>query len=264
MNVAAVQVTVGESVEVNVERAVSRVRDAAHRGAELVVLPEMWNVGYFAFDGYEDAAEPLDGPTATRFSHLADELGVHLHAGSVVERDGDDLYNTSLLFDPDGERIGTYRKLHLFGYESEESALLTPGEEVCAVDTELGTVGLTTCYDLRFPALYRALVDRGVELLLVTSAWPDARAEHWELFTRTRAVESQVFLVAANLAGTNAGVSLAGRSVVVDPWGVRRANAGAGERTVVADVDLDEVSAGRESFPALRDRRFGTADSPDG
>ncbi|SFR69840.1 carbon-nitrogen family hydrolase [Halogeometricum limi] len=256
MNVAAVQIPAAESVEANVERAVSRVRAAAEKGAELVVLPEMWNVGYFAFDAYEAAAEPVDGPTATRLSELAAELGIHLHGGSIVERDGGDLYNTSLLFDPAGDRIATYRKVHLFGYESEESAILTPGEDVVAADTELGTVGLTTCYDLRFPELYRQLVDEGVEMLLVTSAWPNARADHWHLFTRTRAVESQVFLVAANLTGTNRGVSLAGQSVVVDPWGTQRANAGNGPHTAHAEVDIETVSEVRSEFPALHDRRF--------
>jgi predicted amidohydrolase len=264
MNVAVVQLTAEESVESNVERAVSRVRDAAERGAELVVLPEMWNVGYFAFDAYEAAAEPVDGPTATRLAGVADELGIHLHGGSVVERDGDDLYNTSLLFGPDGERLASYRKVHLFGYESDESELLTPGEEVVAAETPLGTVGLTTCYDLRFPELYRQLVDRGVEFLLVTSAWPAARTDHWHLLTRTRAVENQVFLVAANLAGTNRGVSMGGQSVVVDPWGVQRANAGDGDRTVVADVDREEVDRVRSEFPALHDRRFDAAYSLDG
>ncbi|RYJ19568.1 carbon-nitrogen family hydrolase [Halogeometricum borinquense] len=256
MNVAAVQLTAEESVEANVERAVSRVRDAAKRGAELVVLPEMWNVGYFAFDAYDDAAEPLDGPTATRLAELADELDIHLHGGSIVERDGDDLYNTSLLFDPAGERIASYRKIHLFGYESEESTILTPGEEVCAVETDLGTVGLTTCYDLRFPELYRQLVERGVELLLVTSAWPAARSDHWHLLTRTRAVENQLFLVAANLTGTNRGVELGGQSVVVDPWGIQRANAGNGDRTVTAEIDRETVEEVRAEFPALHDRRF--------
>jgi predicted amidohydrolase len=256
MNVAAVQLTAEASPDQNVDRVETRVRTAVDDGADLVVLPEMWDVGYFAFDAYEAAAEPIDGPKMTRLSSLAAELGVYLHTGSVVERDGGDLYNASALFDPDGDRLGVYRKVHLFGYESEEADLLTPGEEVCAVDTDVGTVGLTTCYDLRFPELYRALADEGVDLLLVTSAWPSARLDHWHLFTRTRAVENQCFLVAANLTGTIRDVSLGGQSVVVDPWGVQRANAGAGDRTVHADVDRSEVEAARSEFPALHDRRI--------
>lgn len=256
MHVAAVQFAVGPDVESNRQTAEERVRALAERGADLVVLPEIWNVGYFAFDQYESAAEPLDGPTMTRLCDLAADLGIYLHAGSIVERDGDELYNTSALVSPEGDLLDTYRKVHLFGYESEENRLLTPGERVVAVDTDLGTVGLTTCYDLRFPALYRALVDRGVELLLVTSAWPQARVDHWTLLTRTRAVESQSFLVAANLTGENRGVDLAGRSVVVDPEGVPVADAGTGKGAAVSEIDLDRVAEYRESFPALADRRL--------
>jgi predicted amidohydrolase len=256
MNVAAVQLVARDSPEANLEQVERRVRSAAENGAEVVVLPEMWNVGYFAFDRYDAAAEPLDGPTMRRLEALADELGIFLHTGSIVERDGEDRYNTSALLSPSGDRLGTYRKVHLFGYESEEATLLTPGESLCAIETAFGTVGLTTCYDLRFPALYRALVDEGVEMLLVTSAWPQARIEHWHALTRTRAIESQVYLVAANLAGENRGVELGGQSVVVDPWGVQRANAGEGPSTVHADLSLDEVRSVRESFPILEDRRL--------
>ena len=256
MNVAAVQLPAANAPEENRDRAVERVRDAAERGADLVVLPEMWPVGYFAFDAYDDAAEPVPGPTTDRLAALADELSIHLHSGSLVERDGDDLYNTSVLFDPDGELLGRYRKIHLFGYDSEEATRLTPGEEIRAVETDLGTLGLTTCYDLRFPALYRELVDANVEILLVTSAWPRERLDHWHLFTRTRAVENQSLLVAANLTGSVGGVDLGGESVVVDPWGVERANAGTDARTVLAEVTLDEVRETRESFPALADQRL--------
>ncbi|WP_144906301.1 carbon-nitrogen family hydrolase [Halobellus captivus] len=261
MQVAAVQLLARSDPESNRERAESWIRAAAAEGADLVVLPELWPVGYFAFDAYRDAAESIPGPTTDWLAALADELSIHLHGGSLVERDDDggsdaNLYNTSVLFGPDGGLLCTYRKVHLFGYDSEESALLSPGSEACAVETDLGTVGLTTCYDLRFPELYRSLVDSGVEILLVTSAWPRERMDHWHLFTRTRAVENQSILVAANLTGSICDVELGGESVVVDPWGVERANAGRGERTVHTTVDLDEVRETRESFPALADRRL--------
>ena len=256
MRLATIQFEAGPDTEANVDDALDRITDAAENGADLVVLPEIWNVGYFAFDSYEADAEPLDGPTMERLRGAARDHGIHLHTGSIVERDGDDLYNTSALIGPGGDLLGRYRKMHLFGYESEESRLLTPGEDVVTIDSDLGTVGLTTCYDLRFPELYRALADAGVELLLITSAWPNARVEHWLLFNRVRAVENQVFLAAANLTGTNDGVELAGQSLVVDPWGIPIANAGTGERTAYAEVDLEEVGAVREEFPALADRRL--------
>lgn len=261
MHVATVQMTTGPDVDANRERAAERVREAATKGADLVVLPEIWNVGYFAFDRYEADAEPLDGPTMTRLRKLAADLGIYLHAGSIVEADGDDLYNTSALLSPDGELLDAYRKIHLFGYESAERRLLTPGERVVAVETAFGTAGLTTCYDLRFPELYRALVDRGVDLFLVASAWPTARTEHWQLLTRTRALESQAFLVAANLAGTNREVDLAGRSLVVDPWGVPLADAGADERVACTEIDLGDVPEVREEFPVLENRRLDSEPS---
>ena len=260
MNVAVVQLPARNEPDANLERAVSEVSAAAADGADLVVLPEMWPVGYFAFDAYRDAAESVPGPTTDRLAALADDLSIHLHGGSLVERDGDgsdaDLYNTSVLFGPDGTLLDAYRKIHLFGYESKESELLTPGAEPCAVETDLGTVGLTTCYDLRFPELYRSLVESGVEILLVTSAWPRERIDHWHLFARTRAVENQAFLVAANLVGSIDCVDLGGESVVVDPWGVERTNAGIVAGRAHAAVDLDEVHETRASFPALADRRF--------
>jgi len=265
MRVAAIQLPARNDPEGNRERAESRIRAAAADGAELVVLPELWPVGYFAFDAYPDAAESVPGPTTEWLSELAEELSIHLHGGSIVERvgdasDGDEtaetLYNTSLLFGSDGTLLDTYRKIHLFGYDSAESELLSPGTEPCVVETELGTVGLTTCYDLRFPTLYRSLVDAGVEIFLVTSAWPRERLDHWHLFTRTRAVENQAILVAANLTGSIRGVELGGESVVVDPWGVERANAGRKASTALTTIDLDEVRETRESFPALADRRL--------
>jgi predicted amidohydrolase len=256
MHIATVQLEVGPEIEANRATAEARIREAAENGADLVVLPEIWNVGYFHFDAYAEKAEALDGPTMTNLRRLADERDIHLHTGSIVEEDGNDLYNTSALIAPDGELLDTYRKVHLFGYESQESRLLTPGDRIVAVETDVGTVGLTTCFDFRFPELYRALVDEGVELLLITSAWPDARVEHWQLFSRVRAIESQTFLAAANLTGTNDGVELAGQSVIVDPWGIPLANAGTGERTAYAEVDLSEVSTVREDFPILGDRRI--------
>lgn len=260
MQIAVVQFEAGPDVEQNIDRMVSRVREAATRGADLVVLPEIWNVGYFSFENYGDHAEPIDGPTMTRIRELAASLDIYLHTGSFVECDGGNWYNTSGVVAPDGELLGTYRKIHLFGYESEEQRLLTPGEEVTAIETELGTVGLTTCYDLRFPDLYQALLDRGVEMLLVTSAWPEARLDHWRLLTRTRALETQTVLAAANLAGTNAGVALAGRSRVVDPNGVAIVDAGTGTRTAIAEIDRAAVSEAREAFPVLEDRRFDLED----
>ena len=256
MQLALVQFDPGPDTDANVERATAFVREAASSGADLVVLPEIWNVGYFAFDEYETGAEPLDGPTVSRFRDLAAELDIHLHAGSIVERDGENLYNTNVLIGPDGDVLDTYRKIHLFGYESQESQLLTPGDRIVTVDTELGTMGMVTCYDLRFPELFRAMRDDGADLVLVSSAWPHERLSHWLLLNRTRAMENQVFLAAANLVGENEGVRVAGNSLVVDPWGIPRVNGGGEERLLQTEIDLTEAHEAREEFPVLDDRRI--------
>ncbi|WP_313693570.1 carbon-nitrogen family hydrolase [Halorarum halobium] len=256
MQLALVQFEPRGTVAGNREHVEERVREAAADGADLVVLPEIWNVGYFAFDRYEADAEPLDGETVSAVRSLAAEVGIPIHAGSIVERDGDDLYNTSVYVDDAGEVRATYRKMHLFGYESAENELLTPGDEVVCFETAFGTVGLATCYDLRFPALFRAMSDRGVDLLLVTSAWPLARLDHWSLLTRTRALEHQCVLAAANGVGPNEGVELGGHSCVVDPWGTPVANAGGREGTIHARVDPATVGESRAEFPTLADRRI--------
>jgi predicted amidohydrolase len=225
---------------------------------DLIVLPELWAAGYFSFEQYPERAETLAGPTVELARATARERGCFVHLGSIVERaEGDRLYNTAVLVDPQGEISLTYRKIHVFGYQSLEAQLLTPGETVDVRRTDrLGTVGTTTCYDLRFPELWRDLVDLGAELVVVPAAWPMPRLEHWRLFTSARAVEEQVFVVACNSVGEQAGgVQLAGHSRVVDPWGAVLFEAGAEEEVAVVEVDLQAVAATRGEFPVLGDRR---------
>jgi len=206
---------------------------AACRDADLVLLPELWATGYFAFDDYERTAEPLDGPTRRALADAARAAGVHLHGGSILERDqAGRLFNTSLLFAPDGRLVHTYRKVHLFGYGSREVSLLTAGSEVGAQATPLGTVALSTCYDLRFPELYRLQVDAGAQLFLVAAAWPRARAAHWQLLLRARALENQSFVVACGAAGRQGDVALSGRSAVVEPRGEGLVEAGDSAQTL--------------------------------
>lgn len=259
MRIGLVQLEAGPDPDRNADQAEDYIRQAAADDADLILLPEIWNVGYFAFDQYAEGAESLEGPTASRMAELAADLNCYLHAGSIVEADGDDLYNSSLLFGPNGDQLATYRKIHLFGYESKESQLLTPGTDIVTAETSFGTVGLTTCYDLRFPELYRALRDQGADLYLITSAWPRARLDHWRLLNQTRALEEQVFLCAANLTGTNNGVNLGGHSLIVDPWGVIRTNAGTDAGVTTAEIDLQQVGTIRDEFPALADRRIDLA-----
>lgn len=264
MKLALAQLDVAEAdVEANRERAVGAIESAADRGADLVALPELWNVGFFAFDRYADLAEPLDGPTFSRIQRTADERNVAVLAGSIVEDltgssggpADEGLANTTVLFDSNGSRIATYRKRHLFGYESKETELLVPGDTLGVADVEGFTVGMTTCYDLRFPELYRELLEAGVTLVLVPSAWPYPRVEHWKTLPQARAVENLYYVATINGASTFDAATLLGRSTVYDPWGTELASTGDEPATVFVDIDPDRVEEVRSEFPAIADRR---------
>jgi predicted amidohydrolase len=273
MHLTCVQLHVeGGDVRGNVRRAHEAIDDAAAAGADLVVLPELFNVGYFAFDAYQRRAESLTGPTLSDLSTLAADHGVALLGGSIVEdlgatrRDTDaetpapeGLSNTAVLFDDTGDRRAVYRKRHLFGYGSAEPELLTPGESQGVATLTLGddevTVGITTCYDVRFPEQFRTLAEAGCELVCVPSAWPYPRVEHWSLLPRARAVENQFYMATANGAGTFEEATLLGRSTVYDPEGHALASTGDDPGLVSATVDPGRVAAVRESFPAWHDRR---------
>ncbi|MFC3957170.1 nitrilase-related carbon-nitrogen hydrolase [Halovivax cerinus] len=264
--IALAQCTVRSgAVADNRERARTMIARAAARGADLVALPELFTAGYFAFDEYERASEPLDGETAAMVAEAAAAHDVAVLAGTIVEdlsatesaptpaEEG--LANTAMLFDAAGERRLVYRKHHLFGYESAESEVLVAGDAVDVADIGPFTIGVTTCYDLRFPELYRTLVETGATLVLVPSAWPYPRIEHWQTLSRARAIENQLFLAAVNGSGSFPDATLLGRSTVYDPWGTPVASIGDEAGLVVADVDPSQVSRVREEFPALADRR---------
>jgi predicted amidohydrolase len=185
---------------------------------------------------------------------VVEDLAASADAGEdVPEAEG--LANTAVLFDADGERRLVYRKHHLFGYESAEAELLVPGEAVPTADLLGHTVGVTTCYDLRFPELYRRLVDDGATVVLVPSAWPYPRVEHWKLLPRARALENLLYVGAANGSASFDDAALVGRSTVYDPWGTPVATCGDDPAIVYADCDPERVAEVREEFPALRDRR---------
>ena len=252
MRVTLIQTEIDGSLPL-AERVAAVADQVAACAGDLVLLPELWATGYFAFDDYAATAQPLDGPLVREMGTAAARAGIVLHAGSMVELDADGrLFNTSLLFDRDGALVHTYRKVHLFGYGSREQELLTPGERVRAH----GQLALSTCYDLRFPELFRTQVDDGSQLFLVAAAWPLARLEHWQLLLRARALENQSFLLACNAAGHQGEVELAGRSAVVDPWGTVLAEAGAGSQTLTVDIDPELATRSRKEFPALADRRL--------
>jgi predicted amidohydrolase len=260
MRISALQLHIDdtESQHARIARVVAKVR--AQRGADLVVLPELWVPGAFAYRGYEESAGPVPGPLTSQMSDAAREIGAHVLLGTVIERDGNNLHNTAVLVAPDGEIVHTYRKMHLFGFDEGEARVLTAGTDASTHYLPgLATLGMTTCYDLRFPELYRLLLDGGAELIVVPTGWPAARLEHWQVLTRARAIENQVFLVGCNQVGTQEGVELAGHSVIIDPWGRVVAEAGTGEEVLDVDIDLALVAKTRADFPVLRDRKLGLA-----
>lgn len=255
MRASLIQIAVDpdEPVESRRARVARLVREERGR-AELVVLPELWPMGAFAYEEFAAESEPLKGPTYEAMSAAARDAEVWLHAGSLVEAVSGALYNTSLVFSPDGELAASYRKIHRFGFDKGEAVLMAAGEDLVTVDLPLLTVGVATCYDLRFPELFRGLVDAGAQAFVIPAGWPARRLAHWTLLARARAVENQAYVLACGTAGTHAGVEQAGHSIVVDPWGEVLAEAGPDEEILRVDLDPAKVTATREQFPALKDR----------
>lgn len=264
MRVAAIQLNATEDTDRNLRTADRLVRDAAARGAELVVLPEKWSVlgkrRHMAAGG-----QPLDGPAISWARAVSQELGIDLVAGSVYELEPgrEKGFNTSVHVGPDGSVRAVYRKIHLFDVEIDgmrytESATEDPGDEIVVSRLSSGTeLGMTVCYDLRFPELYRILALRGARVITIPAAFtlPTTR-DHWEILVRARAIENQCFVIAPNQIGEHPGGQRSGgRSLIVDPWGLVLAGAGDAEAAIVADLDLDALADIRRRVPTLPRRR---------
>lgn len=224
--------------------------------SDLILLPEIWPSGYFSFDRYQAESESVDGQTVEAFRKKALERDCHILMGSFVENDGGRIYNTALLLDPEGSIAARYRKIHLFGYQSDERNILNAGRDVVVVDTPWGSSGFSTCYDLRFPELFRQMVDKGAKFFLIPSAWPMARLDAWRLFNRARAHENLAYLISCNCAGINAGNRYAGHSMIVDPLGQVIAEGGDTEEVVTAEIDPGLVDSVRNEFSFLDNRVF--------
>lgn len=261
--VACLQLDMSDRSEgrARVESVCARV--ARMTDVDLVVLPELWPGGYFNFDRYNELAEPLDGFTVSCLSEAARACGALVAGGSFLERDPSGrVHNTAVLLGPDGRLIESYRKVHVFGYGSRETELISAGNRPAVSETPHGSVGLTLCYDLRFPELYRAEVDAGARILIVAAAWPQARVGTWSLLLRARAIENQSIVIGCNGAEVDHGVEVGGRSAVISPDGEVLAEAGAGPMTLRAELDASAADEARAVFPALADRRLATAFAP--
>jgi predicted amidohydrolase len=261
---AAIQMLASDDKAANLEEAERWIRHAASDGARVVALPEV-----FIWRGSKKieraSAEPIPGPTTTQLANLARELGIYLLGGSILEEisDSNKVYNTSVLFGPRGV-LATYRKIHLFdvdlanGVSARESDTRQFGTAIIVAETDLCPMGLTVCYDLRFPELYRALSSKGAQIIFVPSAFTayTGRA-HWETLLRARAIENQVYMVAPDQYGENPqSFETHGHSMIVDPWGKILAVVPDGPGIAMAEVDLDYLANVRAELPALTHRKL--------
>ena len=263
MVVAAVQMSSTPDKEENKEAVEALIRSAVSAGAEFVALPELWSC-HGLEKAYRENAEPVPGPTTEFLGGLARELGVYLLGGSILEGepDAERLSNTSTFFGPDGELAAVYRKIHLFDVKAPdreylESRTIAPGDEVVTAKAGKTTLGLSVCYDVRFPELYRLLALRGAELLAVPAAFTlQTGKDHWEVLLRARAIENQAFVVAPAQWGQKADGRLTyGRSMVIDPWGTVLAQCPDRDGFALATLDLSYLDRFRAEFPALANRR---------
>lgn len=259
---AVCQLNVVEEKPINITRAEQMVREAAGMGAQVVVLPEMFNCPYQSklFPAY---AEPYPGGETVRvLARVAGELGIVLVGGSIPESDGELVYNTSFIFGPNGRLLGRHRKMHLFdvdlpGLRVRESSTLGPGDECTVVDAGFTTLGVCICFDVRFPELARRMALDGARVMVVPGAFNMVTGPaHWELTMRMRAVDNQFYVAAASPArDEKAGYVAYGHSMIVDPWGETVQKAGTGEEIIMAEIDPARIEEVRGRLPLLPQRR---------
>jgi predicted amidohydrolase len=223
---------------------------ARRTNGDLIVLPEL-----FAHCKDFKAGERIPGATSDAFAQLACDKRIYILMGSILEVDEyGRRFNSSVLIGRSGQILATYRKIHLFSYRSKERRSLVAGDRVVTVPTELGAIGLSICYDLRFPELFRALVGQGAEIIFCPAAWPHPRLDHWVTLNRARAIEGQCYFIGCNQVGRPVPtVELAGHSMITDPWGKVIAEAGDVETIIEAEIDVAVVRRIREEYAFLPD-----------
>jgi predicted amidohydrolase len=259
-SVAAVQMVASDDKASNLNEAERWIREAAGRSAAVVALPEVF-VWRGAKKHERDAAEPIPGPTSDWLAGLARELSIYLLGGSILEAipGAPKAYNTSLLFGPEGNLLASYRKIHLFdvdlkeGVSTRESATRAPGDQVVVAQTPLCSMGLSVCYDLRFPELYRKMATQGAQLIFAPSAFTAYTGKaHWEPLLRSRAIENQVYVVApAQFGKSRNSFETHGHTMIIDPWGKIIAELLDGPGVITAEIDLDYLTRIRTELPCL-------------
>ncbi|MEN9693299.1 MAG: hypothetical protein RLZZ330_943 [Actinomycetota bacterium] len=244
-----------ESVEARIERVIAELPKHLVE-ADLVVLPELWTIHAFNTNGLTESALAIDAPIFHKFGEIAKSANKWIHAGTFpIKHPDGSITNTAVIFGADGKMQIIYSKIYLFGFDDGEPKYLTAGNKIAVSKTPLGETGISICYDLRFPELFREQINRGAKTLLISAGWPTVRANHWKALLVARAVENQAFVVAACGRGTANGIELAGASMVIDPMGNVQVEGNLNEEYVDAEIDLAVVDKWRAEFPVLSNRR---------
>jgi omega-amidase len=239
-------------VEANFARAAEWIAEAAGRGSDLLLLPELWASGY-DLENWPRYATPLGEGVFSRLSNLAHQHHIAI-GSSLLELQNGKAYNTFVFNGTDGETWGIYRKIHLFCLLDEQN-WLGAGDKLESVESPWGPVGLSICYDLRFPEMFRPYAMTGTRLVLIVAEWPERRVAHWSKLLQARAIENQLFIAGVNKVGESKGVKLGGCSAIVDPWGVPLVEGDDTEALLTAEIDLREADKARKYIPVLKDRR---------
>ena len=240
--------------EENFTHAEHLIEEAAKQGADVLVLPETWNTGFFPKEGLQDLCDRDGSRTQAVIGALAAQYGVNIVAGSISNLRHGKVYNTAMVFDRAGKCAASYDKTHLFTPLGEDR-YYTPGSSLCRFTLDGVNCGLITCYDIRFPEFARSLALQGLDMLFVVAQWPALRIAHLDTLTKARAIENQIFLCCCNGCGAANETVFGGHSAVIDPWGQELAKAGEGEQILVADADLSQLQNIRASIHVFRDRR---------
>ncbi len=263
LKVGLIQMKVVADKEANLAKAEDMIKKAAARGTQLIILPEMFNCPYET-GKFPEYAEEEGGPTWQRLSIIAREIGVYLIGGSIPEIEGKKIFNTSYIFNDQGEQLARHRKIHLFDIDVEggqtfkESDTLSPGEQITVFATPFGKIGVAICYDIRFPELARLMVEKGANFIVVPGAFnPTTGPAHWEILFRTRALDNQVFTIgAAPACNPESNYLSYGNSLIVDPWGRVINRLGGEEGILVEELELNTLNKVRSQLPLLEHRRL--------
>ncbi len=259
MNTETIRV---EAIQMNIEpgnkhknltEALKRIEEAKALEVDIACLPELFLTGY-SLDNIQELAEEIPGPSIQQLCEIARKLDINIVAGSIPEKAGNKLFNTSVIIDGGGKIKGVYRKVHLFE-PFDEPKYFSAGSSIDVFDLSTVRIGVEICYDIRFPEISRILCLKGAQIIFVPAEFPHPRVEHWELLVRTRALENQLYVVAVNRVGSDDRASYFGLSMIVNPWGRVLARAGSDEEIVTADIRLSQIEEVRSSIPCLRDRR---------